>query len=98
MPRIDLKPGFDGPVLLARQKTDVEMKSLEIGAGELTIRPSEADPWADLGNPQVMMAFYLVSDNTMQPGEIIGEVDGSAYLPHYFKMTDFHTTNPTTNP
>lgn len=92
MPRIDLTPGFDGPVFLARQKTDVEMASLEIGTGELKLAPSDTDPWTDIGTCQVMMAFFLVSNNTMRPGEILGEVDPAAYLPHYFRMTDFHTT------
>ncbi len=36
-----------------------------------------------------MIAFYIVSDNTMLPGKVLGEVDPDAYLPHYFKMTDF---------
>ena len=89
MPRIDLKPGFDGPVHLARQKTEVELRSLEVGTAELTLRPSEADPWAELGEPSVIMAFYLESDNTMMPGEVITEVDPDLYLPHYYKMTDF---------
>ncbi len=31
------------------------------------------------------MAFYLVSDNTMWPGEVLAKVDGDAYLPYYFK-------------
>ena len=89
MPRIDLTPGFDGPVLLASQRTDLELKSLEIGSARLTLRDSEHDPWAEIGNPEVLAAFFLVSDNTMQPGEILGEVDPAAFLPHYFKMTDF---------
>ena len=91
MPRIDLQPGFDGPVLFCEQTTDLELKSLEIGPAELTLIPSEDDPWADLGNPEIMAAFYLVSDNTMQPGKVLAEADPEAYLPHYFKMTDFST-------
>ncbi|MGM0402438.1 MAG: acetoacetate decarboxylase family protein [Thermodesulfobacteriota bacterium] len=89
-PRIDLEPGFDGPVYLCRQKTDIDMKHLEIGAAELLLTWSEADPWSEMDNPSVIMAFYLVSDNTMQPGNILTEVDGDAYLPYYFKMTDFY--------
>ena len=38
-------------------------------------------------------AFYLESDNTMLPGKILTEVNPELYLPHYFKMTDFHTGN-----
>jgi len=89
MPRIDLTPGFDGPVLLCRQQTEIVSKSLEIGPGELILRHAPDDPWAELGQPQIQAAFFLVSDNTMLPGEVLHEVDGRAYLPHYFKMTDF---------
>ncbi|MCJ7773025.1 MAG: acetoacetate decarboxylase family protein [Desulfobacterales bacterium] len=88
-PRIDLKPGFDGPVLLCRHKTDVEMKSLDIGSADLSLQVSDADPWAELEDPKVTMAFYLVSDNTMLPGKVLSEVDADAYLPYYFKITDF---------
>ena len=94
MPRIDLQPGFDGPVFLASQQTDVKLRKLEIGMGELTLRPSEADPWADLGDPMLMMAFQLESDNTMQPGRILTEVPGEEFLPYYFKMTDFSAGAP----
>ncbi len=90
-PRIDLKPGFDGPVLLCRHKTDVEMKTLDIGSANLFLKKSNVDPWAELEDPKVTLAFYLVSDNTMLPGSVITEVDSDAYLPYYFKMTDFFT-------
>lgn len=89
LPKIDLSPGFDGPVFLCRQQTDLEMKSLEIGSAELIMRESASDPWAEVEVTKVVAAFYLVSDNTMQPGEVIEEVDGNAYLPYYFKITDF---------
>jgi acetoacetate decarboxylase len=89
MPRIDLTPGFEGPVYLASQQTDIELKSLRIGTANLTLRESEYDPWADIEDPQVMAAFYLVSDNTMRPGKVVAQVESEAFLPHYFKMTDF---------
>jgi acetoacetate decarboxylase len=88
-PRIDLQPGFDGPVLLCRHQTDIAMKSLELGSADLTLRPSDCDPWADIEVTKIVAAFYMVSDNTMQPGKVLGEVDGGAYLPYYFKITDF---------
>ncbi len=90
MPRIDLTPGFDGPVFLAKHVTEIDLKSLEIGTADLSLRESEFDPWAEIDGLEVMAAFYLVSDNTMQPGKILTEVDPDAYLPHYYKMTDFH--------
>lgn len=91
MPRVDLTPGFDGPVLLAAQKTEIEAHSVELGTADLTLRPSEHDHWAEISDPKVTVAFYLESDNTMLPGKILAEVDPDLYLPHYFKMTDFHS-------
>ncbi|MBN2494842.1 MAG: acetoacetate decarboxylase family protein [Deltaproteobacteria bacterium] len=89
MPRIDLSPGFDGPVLLCRQHTDIAMKRLRVGSAEVTLRESGYDPWAEVEIANVIVAYHLVSDNTMQPGSVLGEVDAEAFLPFYFKMTDF---------
>lgn len=89
MPRIDLQPGFDGPVLLCRHQTEVEMKSLEIGAASVTFQESACDPWAEVEIVKVMLAFFLISDNTMQPGQVLREVAPDSYLPYYFKITDF---------
>ena len=94
MPRIDLQPGFDGPVLLCRQQTTVEPRSIEIGMPALTLRASRSDPWHEVEAAQVLMGFYIETDNTMNPGEVIGEVDGKAFLPYYFKMTDFSAGTP----
>ena len=91
MPRADLEPGFDGPVYLVRQKTEIEMKSFEIGTAQLTMRESETDPWAEVEVTKVLIAFYLVSDNTMQPGRVVAEVNPDEYLPYYYKMTDLYT-------
>jgi acetoacetate decarboxylase len=94
MPRIDLTRGFDGPVLLCSQQTEIAAKTLDIGTGELILRPTKDDPWAEIEAPQVQAAFFLVSDNTMLPGRVITEVDAESYLPHYFKMTDFSAGEP----
>jgi len=89
MPKIDLTPGFDGPVLLCRHQTDIEFKSLEIGSAQIILRESRSDPWAEIEIAKIIIAFYLVSDNTMRPGKVLAEVAPDAYLPYYFKMVDF---------
>ena len=89
-PKIDLTPGFDGPVLLCRQKTEVQMKKFEIGQPDIKLTPSVFDPWAEVEIEQVMIAFYMVSDNTMMPGKVLTEVDADAFVPYYFKMADFN--------
>lgn len=88
-PRIDLEPGFDGPVLLAEQRTEVVPRSIAIGPADLVFQASDADPWSDLKEATVLMAFYIESHNRMLPGKILAEVEPTAFLPHYFKMTDF---------
>jgi acetoacetate decarboxylase len=88
MPRIDLKPGFDGPVLLCRQQNDIEMKNLEIGTGEITLRESDADSWAEIQIINVIASFFLKADITMQPGRVIREVEPERFTPYYFKMLD----------
>lgn len=93
-PRIDLQPGFDGPVMLCSQLTDVELIKGDMGQGAVTLRSSPHDPWAVLGDLDVSLAFAMESNNTMQPGEVLTEVDAEAFLPHYFKMTDLFTGAP----
>lgn len=89
MPAADLKPGFDGPVLLVRQHTEVEMVSLEIGTAIVELQESTYDPWAEIPIENVVAAFHLVSNNRMHPGKVIAEVDPESYLPHSFKGIDF---------
>jgi acetoacetate decarboxylase len=89
MPRIDLKPGFDGPVFLCRHQTDIVCKSLEIGSAQINFHDSWSDPWAEIEITKTIIAFYMISDNTMLPGKVLTEVDPDAYLPYYFKMVDF---------
>jgi Acetoacetate decarboxylase (ADC) len=89
MPRIDLQPGFDGPVFLAAQKTTLEPQEVEIGTAEITLREAKHDSWAELGDVQPMMAFFMITDNTMLPGKILTEVDPEPYIAHYYKFTDF---------
>lgn len=89
MPKADLTPGFDGPVFLVRQKTEIKMQTLDFGTAEVTFQYSDYDPWSEVVLEKVLMAFYLVSDNTMMPGQVLAEVDPLTYLPYSFKALDF---------
>lgn len=89
-PRIDLTPGFDGPVLLCTQKNDIAMQKCEIGAAAVKMEESLEDPWHEVEIENVVVAFYMIADITMQPGRVIAEVAPEAYIPHYYKMTDFY--------
>ena len=91
MPRADLTPGFDGPVLLVRQATDIALNKLGVGTAEVLLKHSDADPWAEVEIANVIVAYYLDSNNTMQPGQVVAEANPETFLPHFFKMTDFST-------
>jgi len=93
-PRIDLEPGFDGPVYLAEQRTEVRPNVISIGTAKLVLRPSDSDPWFEFQDARVLMAFCIESHNRMLPGKILAEVEPTSFLPHYFKMTDFYCGEP----
>ncbi|MCJ7809655.1 MAG: acetoacetate decarboxylase family protein, partial [Desulfobulbaceae bacterium] len=47
-PSAELGRGFDGPVSLVRQKTEIEMESFEMGSGEVIFQESPHDPWSEI--------------------------------------------------
>jgi len=88
-PRADLRPGFDGPVLLVRQKTDLEFLSFEMGTGEIHFEPSPFDPWSEIVCKNPIATYWVKANNTMQRGEVVGEADPGAFLPYAFSRTDW---------
>ncbi len=88
-PRADLKPGFDGPVLLVRQRTEIAYHSFEMGPGEIQFEPSPYDSWFEVECRGVISAYYFVSTNTMLPGQVLCEVDPEPFLPYSFSRTDW---------
>jgi acetoacetate decarboxylase len=89
-PRADLEPGFDWPVLLVAQQTEITTRSIRIGPATVRFSPSESDPWSEFEGMTPLMGFVIESSNRMLPGKTLAEVDGEAFLPHYFKMTDLY--------
>jgi len=89
MPSASLQPGFDGPVLLVRQRTEIAYHAFEMGSGEITFNASRFDPWAEIRCVQPITAYYFTSTNRMLPGEVVGEADPATFLPHSFSRTDW---------
>ena len=85
----DLSRGFDGPVLLVRQRTDIEYHTFEMGPGEIVLTDAPQDPWSEIEVKGVIASYYMVTTNRMQPGEVVGEADPEAFLPYAFLRTDF---------
>lgn len=89
LPSASLKPGFDGPIHLVRQKTELEYLSFETGMGEVIFEPSPHDPWSEVPCVQVLAAYFIHANTTMQPGEVVGEADPETFLPYSFHRTDW---------
>lgn len=88
-PRADLKPGFEGRVLLVRQRTEIKYNSFEMGSGEIEFTHSPHDPWDEVKCVRVIGAYYFTGDTIMHPGEVLAEVDADAFLPYSFARTDW---------
>ena len=85
----ELRRGFDGPVSLVRQRTEIEMQSFEMGSGEVVFQDSPYDPWSEIRVKNIIAAYYLISTNRMLPGRIVGQADPQVFLPYSFLKTDF---------
>lgn len=92
LPSASLTPGFDSPVHLVRQKTEIHYESFEMGSGSVTFADSRHDPWGEVPCLGVVAAYYFTSINRMLPGEIVCEADPIAFLPYSFARTDWGFT------
>ena len=89
LPSSTLTPGFDGPVSLVRQQTDLEYLRFEMGMGTIAFEESPHEPWSEIRCVQVLAAYSFTANTTMQPGTIVGEADPEAFLPYSFDRTDW---------
>jgi len=89
MPAANLGRGFDGPVLLVRQRTELEYARFEMGPGEIVFEDAPHDPWSDVVCKQVIASYHFTSTNRMLPGEVLAEADPVAFLPYSFSRTDW---------
>jgi len=89
MPAADLSRGFDGPVLLVRQRNEFDYHAFEMGAGEISFADSPHDPWSEIVCKQVIAAYFFTSTNRLLPGSVLAQVDPQAFLPYAFSRTDW---------
>lgn len=89
MPAANLSCGFDGPVLLVRQRNEFEYHSFEMGAGEIVFAESPHDPWSEIVCKQVIASYYFTSTNRLLPGDVLTEADPNTFLPYSFSRTDW---------
>jgi acetoacetate decarboxylase len=83
------RTGFDYPPRLVRRESEFEPTSIELGEGEIVLRPSTFDPWAELEVVRMLGAVYATGTAVMRKGTVVDEVDGMAFVPYAFLKWDF---------
>lgn len=89
LPSADLSAGFDGPVHVVRQQSNLEYTGFEMGMGQIKLEPSPHDPWSEVPCVQVLSAYLIDANMTMQPGEVVGQADPERFLPYSYARTDW---------
>ncbi len=80
--------GFDYNPRLVREEVEFHHKVMEMGSAEITLRPSEHDPWAEVEIVRVLGALYSMGDNSMRKGETVAEADQIEFAPYAFLKVD----------
>jgi acetoacetate decarboxylase len=59
-----------------------------LGEGEIILRHSDYDPWAEVEVVKMLGAFYTVGDNSMLRGKSVAEVGFIEFAPYAFLKWD----------
>jgi acetoacetate decarboxylase len=79
---------FDYNPRLVRQETVLRPKEIRIGEGEIILKHSDYDPWAEVPVVKMLGAVFMVGDNSMRPGKVMAEVDPLTFAPYAFLKWD----------
>ena len=80
--------GFDYHPRLVKQTTLLRPQTTKFGRAEVTLSPSDCDPWHEVEVVKLLGAVYTVGDNQMLAGEVMTEVEEMAFAPHAFLKWD----------
>ena len=80
--------GFDYNPRLVRQETLLKPKQMQFGEGEILLKHSDYDPWAEVEVVRVLGVIYSVGDNSMLGGKAVAEVDPMQFAPYAFLKWD----------
>ncbi|MHA1679471.1 MAG: acetoacetate decarboxylase family protein [Promethearchaeota archaeon] len=84
------KTGFDYKPRLVKQLTTVKPKNFEMGSVEIKLTSSDHDPWGEVEVVRSLWSLFIYSDNTMQPGHVVAEVEPDDFLPYSFHRWDWY--------
>jgi acetoacetate decarboxylase len=80
--------GFDYNPRLIREEVEFHHTVMEMGSAEITLRPSDHDPWAEVEIVRVLGALYTKGNNSMRKGATVAEVDQMDFAPYAFLKVD----------
>lgn len=84
------KTGFAFKPRLVRQTTAIRPTNFKMGKAEIKLASSHHDPWGEIEVVKVLGALFLESNNTMDPGEVVAEVDPEEFLPYSYQQNDWY--------
>ncbi|MFX0102491.1 MAG: acetoacetate decarboxylase family protein [Candidatus Hodarchaeota archaeon] len=84
------KTGFAFKPRLVRQTTQIRLSNFKMGKAELKLASSDHDPWGEIEVVKVLGALFIESNNTMDPGEVMEEVDPEEFLPYSYQQQDWY--------
>jgi len=79
---------FDYNPRLVKQDTLFRPKEMQFGEGEIRLKPSDYDPWAEVEVVRMLGALYMRGDNSMLGGKVVAEADPLAFAPYAFLKVD----------
>lgn len=73
---------------LVKQETVLRPKTIVFGEGEIILKHSAYDPWAEVEVVKMLGAVYMVGDNSMLSGKAVAAVDPMQFAPYAFIKMD----------
>lgn len=80
--------GFDYNPRLIREEITMKPKTMKMGQVEIKLKSSENDPWGEIEIERVLGAVYMKTNNSMQKGSVVAEVEPEKFAPYAFLKWD----------
>jgi acetoacetate decarboxylase len=74
---------------LLRERVILRPSLAKWGEAEVTLSPSDYDPWAEVEIVKMLGAVYTVGNNTMLRGSVVAEADPVAFAPYSLLKWDW---------
>jgi acetoacetate decarboxylase len=75
---------------LYKELITIDQQFSEFGEAKVILNESKHDPWVEIEVVEVLGAIYTVSNNIMQGGTLLTEIDPMSFAPYAFRMWDSH--------